>query len=214
MPLAKSIGVVPFVIAAIVGQADSGVFRSLFDGKTLQGWHRFGGNAKTWGVEGDRLIGYGEGGGWLGTERDYADFVLHLEFKVAPGANSGVYLRAPADLSHISRTGLEIQILDDAHSRYRSVKPWQLTGAVYHVSAPKPGHLKPAGAWNTMEIRAEGPHIIITLNDAVVVDDQLDRHPELETEHTGLKRTGGRIGLQSHDGRVEFREIRIREITK
>lgn len=210
----KALGIGMVLTAMLLVGADTDAFRSLFDGKTLKGWQRFGGKPETWGVEGGHLISYGEGGGWLGTECDYANFVLQFEFKLAPGANSGVYLRAPADTSHISRTGLEIQLLDDTHPRYKAIKPWQLTGAVYHVAPPKPGHLKPVGEWNMMEIRAEGPHVRIVLNNSLVVDDRLDHHPELESEHTGLKRTQGRIGFQSHDGRVEFREIRVAELEK
>src|SRR5205823_3091088 len=160
-------------------------------------------------VEGGNLVSVGEGGGWLGTEREHADFVLRLECRLSPGSNSGVYLRAPADTSHISRTGMEVQLLDDPHPRYKDLKPWQYTGAIYHVAPPERGHLKPTGEWNALEVRAEGPHVVVVLNGAKVVDDRLDRHPELEAEHTGLRRKAGRIGLQSHDGRVEFRKIRI-----
>lgn len=187
-------------------------FVSLFDGKSLSGWQRFGGKGEAWGVEDGCLVSFGEGGGWLGTSRPYADFDLRLEFKLSPESNSGVYLRAPADTSHISRTGLEIQLLDDTHPRYKGVKPWQLTGAIYHVAAPEPGHLKPTGEWNTLEIRAKGPDVAIVLNGATVVHDRLDSHAELAEEHTGLARTKGLIGLQSHNGRVEFRKIRVKDL--
>lgn len=193
-------------------------FQPLFDGQDLDGWQRFGARPKpgepdrAFGVEGDRIVSYGEGGGWLGTEREYGDFVLRLEFRLTPGSNSGIYLRAPADASHISRTGLEIQLLDEDAPRHKDIRPWQKTGAIYHVAAPELGHLKPPGEWNRLEIRAEGPHILILLNGAPVVDDRLDHHPELEKEHPGLKRRRGRIGLQSHNGRVDFRDLQIKPL--
>jgi hypothetical protein len=81
------------------------------------------------------------------------------------------------------------------------------------VAAPEPGHLKPTGQWNDMEITARGPEVEIKLNGATVVRDRLDKHPpELLAEHTGLKRTEGLIGLQSHNGRVEFRDIRVKDL--
>lgn len=187
--------------------------RPLFDGKSLDGWTRFGGKAEAWAVEDGTLVSLGEGGGWLGTERDYDNFVLTFQFRLTPGSNSGVYLRAPADTSHISRTGMEIQLLDDGDPRYKDIKPWQFTGAIYHVAPPERGHLKPTGEWNTMEIRADGPHVVIRLNGATIVDDRIDRHPELEAEHTGLRRQSGRIGLQSHNGRVEFRDLKIKVLS-
>jgi hypothetical protein len=199
-------------LASRADEGDEAGFFALFDGRGLTGWKTFGGEPDTWKAEHALLVGTGKGGGWLGTRRDYADFVLRLEFKLTPESNSGVYLRAPADTSHISRTGLEIQLLDEYHARYRDIQPWQRTGSIYHVAAALPGHLKTSGQWNSMEIRAEGPHVVILLNGVKVVDDQLDSHPELEKEHPGLKRISGRIGLQTHNGRVEFRNVQIKEL--
>ena len=199
-------------LGADAPERDEAGFTSLFDGKTLSGWRVIGGKPQAWAVEDGRLVSLGDGGGWLGTAKPYADFVLRLEFKLTPESNSGVYLRAPADTSHISRTGMEIQLLDETHPRYKGIQPWQLTGSIYHVAAPEPGHLKPTGEWNALEIRAEGPRVAIKLNGVTVVDDRLDAHPDLAAEHTGLKRTQGRIGLQSHNGRVEFRAIRVKEL--
>ncbi|RUL86207.1 3-keto-disaccharide hydrolase [Tautonia sociabilis] len=196
-----------------VQEGDAGLL-PLFDGVSLDGWERFGGrNPEAWRVEDGAIVMDGEGGGWIGTRRDYGDFELRLRFRIVePGSNSGVYLRAPADTSHISRTGMEIQILDDPHPRYASIQPWQRCGSLYHVAPAEPGHLKPVGEWNDLAIRLEGPRLAILLNGATVVDDRLDQHPELEEEHTGLKRTAGRIGLQCHDGRVEFKDLSVREL--
>ncbi len=188
-------------------------FSPLFNGKDLDEWQVFGGKAEAWSVEDGLLVSQGHGGGWLGTKRDYADFVLKLEFRLSPGSNSGVYLRAPADTSHISRTGMEIQVLDEEHPRHKDIQAWQKTGAIYHVAPPKPGHLKPPGTWNRLEVHAHGPRVLVFLNDVRVVDDQVDKHPELDKEHPGLQRKAGRIGLQSHNDRVEFRSVRIKEVS-
>jgi hypothetical protein len=187
-------------------------FIELFDGRSLSGWTRFGGTDTTWAVEDGLLVCRGEGGGWLGTDRDYANFVLSLDFRLTHGSNSGVYLRAPADLSHISRTGLEIQLLDELAPKHARIQPWQKTGAIYHIAAPRLGHLKPPGEWNTIEIRLDGPRARVVLNGATIVEDRLDSHPDLEAEHTGLKRSTGRVGLQCHNGRVEFRNVRIQPL--
>jgi hypothetical protein len=193
-------------------RADEKGWMSLFDGKSLLGWTRFGGKAEAWAVENGCLVSLGEGGGWLGTTRDYADFELKLEFLVTSGSNSGVYLHAPADTSHISRTGMEIQILDETHPKHAKIQGWQKTGAVYHIAAPKPGFQKAVGEWNTMEIKLVRTEIEIKLNGHVIVQDRLDSHPELTKEHTGLARNSGRIGLQSHNGRVEFRGIKVKDL--
>ncbi len=216
MPFRRAALLVGLVLTAFVCTAfvrgDEPGFSPLFDGKSLTGWTVVGGKAAAWGVDDGCLISFGDGGGWLSTSKDYADFDLRLDFRLTPESNSGIYLRAPADTSHISRTGMEIQLLDETHPRYKDIKNWQRTGAIYHVTAPEPGHLKPTGEWNSLEIRAEGAHVVIRLNGAKVVDDKIDAHPELDKEHTGLKRKSGRLGLQSHNGRVEFRNIRVKEL--
>jgi hypothetical protein len=50
------------------------------------------------------------------------------------------------------------------------------------------------------------------LNGQVIVDDMIDKHPELNKEHTGLARKSGKIGLQSHNGRVTFRNVKARKL--
>lgn len=189
-------------------------FQPLFNGKDLTGWKVLEGKEKAWSVEEGMIVVSGEGGGWLGTERDYADFVLRLEYRLTPKGNSGVYLRAP-EKGHISRVGMEIQILDDDHPDYKKIAPYQFTGSLYHVVAPSEKAIKPPGEWNAFEITAKGRKLSIVLNGKKIVDTDLDeclKDPEVAKEHAGLKRSTGKIGLQSHNGRVEFRNIQIKEL--
>jgi hypothetical protein len=189
-------------------------FVPLFNGKDLSGWKPYDSKPDNWSVEDGLLVCAGKGGGWLGTVRDYDNFVLRLEYRLMPGGNSGVYLRAP-EKGWISRVGMEIQILDDNHPRYARLDFYQYTGSIYHVVAPTQRAGKPAGQWNTLEIRAEGRQLVVILNGKKIVDADLDRclkDPAVAREHTGLARTTGRIGLQSHSERIEFRRLRIKEL--
>lgn len=189
-------------------------FVPLFNGKDLRGWKVFAAKRDVWGVENGLIVCSGDGGGWLGTEREYADFVLRLQYRLAPRGNSGVYLRAP-DKGWISREGMEIQILDDNHPKYARLDFYQYTGSIYHVVAPTQRAGKPAGQWNDMEIRAAGREVAVILNGKKVVDANLDwcrKDPAVAKEHSGLARTTGRIGLQSHSERLEFRNVRVKEL--
>lgn len=189
-------------------------FRPLFNGKDLAGWRVMQSKVENWTVEEGLLVCTGKGSGWLGTEKEYADFELRLEYKLPPGGNSGVYLRAP-DEGTISRTGMEIQILDDDHPKYAGIKDWQRTGALYHIAAPKVRAIKPAGEWNEMNIRLKGRKLAVAVNGKDVVTTDLDeclKDAAIAKEHPGLARTKGRIGLQNHSARVEFRNLQIKEL--
>lgn len=186
-------------------------FRPLFTGMDLKGWKQYAGKP-VWKVEKGMVICEGNGGGWLGTEADFGDFELRLEYRLVPGGNSGIYIRAP-ETGHISRVGIEIQLLDDDHPRYAKLNNYQYTGAVYHVVGPSAKASKPGGAWNEIHIRAKGKQITVVLNGKTIVDASMEKYladPAIAKEHTGLARTAGKIGLQSHTDRVEFRNLRIR----
>jgi hypothetical protein len=193
--------------------ADDG-FSPLFNGVDLSGWKQYQSNKENWSVEKDLLVCQGRGGGWLGTLRDYADFELRLEYRLKPGGNSGVYIRSPSE-GYISRDGMEIQILDDSHPSYAKIDYYQYTGSIYHVVPPRRRASKVAGEWNAMAIRAKGRQVQVKLNGIPIVDADLDhcrKDPAVAKEHPGLARSTGKIGLQSHTDRVEFRNIRIKEL--
>lgn len=189
-------------------------FTPLFNGKDLAGWRQYASQKNLWGVEDGMIVCRGDGGGWLGTTRDYADFELRLEYRLKAGGNSGIYIRAPEE-GWISRRGMEIQLLDDFHPSYANLDFYQHTGALYHVAAPTRRASKKAGQWNAMTIRILGRRLQVRLNGVALLDADLDRcrkDPAVAKEHPGLARTTGRIGLQSHTDRVEFRNIFVKEL--
>jgi hypothetical protein len=192
-------------------------FKPLFNGKDLTGWKvRQGGNPKVWGAEKGSLYVDGQGGDWLMTEKEYSDFELRLEFKLPKAGNSGVALRCALKGNPHLEAGMEIQLLDDPwyldERNYKGLKPTQKTGSIYGIVPPSKDALKPVGEWNKMRITAKGPHITVELNGEKIVDADLRDHKDKEQEHKGMLRPRGHLGLQSHDGRVEFRNLYVREL--
>jgi len=190
-------------------------FISLFDGKTLDGWILVHGKEAGRGyiVEDGSIVCPADGGGNLLTRDEFANFIFRFEFKMEPGGNNGIGIRAPL-AGDIAYSGMEIQILDHDHPRYKDVlKPAQRHGSIYDVVPAKTGFLKLAGEWNEEEITADGRHIIVKLNGHVIVDADLDtiRDPEVLKKHPGLARTTGRIGFLGHGTRVEFRNLRLKK---
>jgi hypothetical protein len=185
-------------------------FVSIFNGKDLTGWKvNEGGKQEVWGATPGILYVEGHGGGWLLTEKEYGDFEIRLEYKMPEHGNSGVGLRTPrkGDPAYV---GMEIQLIDDG--TWKGLQEWQHTGAIYNVVPPSSLPGKPAGQWNKIDITAKGRQVTVVLNDVKIVDANLDDHKDSFEKHPGLKREKGHLGLQSHDGRVEFRNIFVKEL--
>jgi hypothetical protein len=184
-------------------------FKSLFDGKTLGGWQ---GSTGGYAAENGALVCKKEGGGNLFTDREYGDFVLRFEFKLEPGGNNGLAVRAPLE-GNPAYTSMELQILDDTADCYKDLQPYQFHGSVYGVVPSKPGFLKPVGEWNTQEVVAKGSRIKVVLNGTVIVDTDLKGAKPIDGQkHTGLDRTKGYLGFMGHGARLEFRNLRIKEL--
>jgi hypothetical protein len=192
-------------------------FASLFNGKDLNGWKvNEGGKLDKWGAADGLLFTKGGGGGWLMTEEEYDDFELRLEFRLPRAGNSGVALRSALQGAPHLEAGMEIQILDDPwyldEKNYKGLKPTQRTGSLYGVVPPAKDVLRPTGQWNAFRIVARGRHLTVELNGTRIVDTNLDDHKEATKEHAGILRTEGHLGLQSHDGRVEFRNLYVKRL--
>jgi hypothetical protein len=193
-------------------EADEG-FAPLFNGRDLEGWT---GDSKGYAAEDGKIVVRPElGSGNLYTVREYADFVLRFEFKLAPAANNGLGIRAPLE-GDAAYSGLELQILEDGSPVYWGLRPYQYHGSIYGVVPARRGCLRPPGEWNTEEVIVRGRRVTVAVNGETVVDADLDAASAGGTidanEHPGLKRTSGHIGFLGHGSPVEFRNIRIREL--
>ena len=189
-------------------------FVALFDGKSLTGWKLANGHGPGYVVKDGVLVCPADGGGNFFTEKEYSNFVFRFEFKTEPGGNNGVGIRAPLE-GDAAYQGMEIQILDDGHERYKGkIKSEQHHGSIYDVIPARTGFLKPAGEWNEEEIMAQGSHIRVTLNRVIILDADLNNVREEATlkKHPGLKNKSGHIGFLGHGSLVEFRNIRIKAL--
>jgi len=195
------------------GQTEEG-FVPLFDGKTMTGWT---GEAKEYfAVESGCLVCQKGCSGKLLTQREYGDFVLRFDFKLTPGANNGLAIRAPKE-GDAAFAGIELQILDNSAERYRELKAYQFHGSAYGIAPARRGALKPVGEWNSQEVRCQGRRLQVILNCKMILDIDLDNAaPNGKTidgnDHPGLERRQGHLGFLCHGDPVQFRNIRIKEL--
>lgn len=209
-------GAVPSAEKSVTAAAVEPGFVRIFNGQDLRGWLLVykGHSTRGYLVEDGKIVCPKDGGGNLLTVKEYANFVLRFEFKLTPGANNGIGIRAPI-AGDISYSGMEIQVLDWKNPRYKGwLKPWQRHGSIYGVVPAKTGFLKPVGEWNKEEITANGRRIKVVVNGGIAVDANLDdvKDPKILKKHPGLARTKGRVGFLGHGSHVEFRNIRIKDL--
>jgi hypothetical protein len=206
-------------LACLTPTVSADDFMPLFNGKDLSGWvvdgpkeyrNKDGTNSPMWQVRDGVLACAGRAFGFLRyNERQYSDFVLHVEYRMSPGANSGIGIRTGVfDPSRSKETRpsyacYEVQLLDDAGkpaSKHSS-------GSLYRYVAPKMNPVKSAGQWNVVDVECRGPRIRVTINGQEVMD--FDQTTVEELKNKPLK---GFVCLQSHTLPVEFRNVRIRDL--
>jgi hypothetical protein len=203
--------------------AAQGKWEVLFDGQATDAWRgykRADFPAKGWAVEGGTLKTIvGGDRADLVTRKKYRDFELELEWRVAPGGNSGVFYRVSEEFQEVWHTGPEVQVLDD--DRHRDGKnPKTSAGSLYALLAPAGKVLKPVGEFNRMRIIARGRHVEHWLNGKKVVEYELGSESLkgliLESKFKDLPRFAqepeGHIALQHHGEEVWYRNIRVRPL--
>jgi hypothetical protein len=160
------------------------------------------------------------------TKKEYDNFILDLEFKTAPGTNSGVIVYA-SDTANWIPNSVEIQIADDYADQWaKADKTWQ-SGAVFgRLAANQQKVVKQPGEWNRYTITCQGQNITVELNGQKVTEMDMSKWTSAKQNPDGSEipswlskplaqlPTEGHIGFQGkHAGApIWFRNIRIKEL--
>ncbi len=181
-------------------------FVSLFDGGSLDQWVIMGDPAG-WQVVDETIRSEGgKNGNWIRSKREYDDFILRLEFRVAPGGNSGVFVRC-TEQGNPWVTGHECQISNEHPPRDDSHCTGSLYGSLPVLSRPD----ESPEVWRKIEILCKGTRIMVFVDNVKTVDVD-----QTEVDSIRNKPLKGFVGLQdSHTLAgmwVEYRNIEIREL--
>jgi len=179
-----------------LGQAAQG-WTSLIDGKSLDNhWKEIG--EANWKMEDGAAVAT-KGTGYLVSKQPYGDFQLKAEFWADEEANSGVFLRC-ANPEKITATDCyEVNIFD------KRPEPAYGTGAIVDVAKVEPMP-KAAGKWNTYEITAQGPHLVVVLNGVKTADVQDSKHQK------GVIALQHGAGADKKEGAIKFRKLEIKPL--
>jgi len=174
----------------------------LFNGKNLNGWKIHG--SELWYVENGELVsesGPNKEYGYILTEKNYDNFLLHLEFKQESNGNSGVFFRSTIDGVKISGWQVEVAPTNlftggiyESYGRGWLIKP----------DASVPDNLI-EGDWNILEIKVLNSEVTTWLNgkQSVYLNDNK------------IKNGVGGIALQIHDGgaiKVRWKNIYLQNL--
>jgi hypothetical protein len=208
--------------------ATEGEWITLFDGKSLAGWHGYNktGEVTNWTVEDSALVCLGAAkdahGGDIVTDQKFDNFELTWDWKVDKGSNSGVMYHVVEDPKYKApyETGPEYQIIDDIGFPEK-LEDWQQAGADYGMQvANDKKKLKPVGEWNSSKIVYNNGHVEHWLNGEKIVEFEANT-PEWNKEKTEGKwkdfpdyssaKTGA-IALQDHGNKAYFKNIKIKQL--
>ena len=207
-------------------------WRLLWDGKTTAGWR----SARAqefpkggWTIRNGELIVNETGGaeaaagGDIITCEKFSDFELQVDFKITPGANSGIKIFVDPELKQGegSSIGPEFQILDDAkHPDAKLGRDGNRTvGSLYDlIPAPADKKVNPVGEWNHALIISKGKHVEFQLNGGKTVEFERGSKAWRDTVASSKFKVwpafgelpAGHILLQDHGNQVLFRNLKIR----
>ena len=207
-------------------------WKLLFDGKTTNGWHRYGRGAidSVWKVKDGTLCldtmakkEFNIKGDWdIVTDEEYENFDLQLEWKISKDGNSGIIFYIHEDKRTHNwpwETGMEMQALDnDGHPDAKF--PKHRAGDLYDLISCSKETVKPYGEWNLAEVKCINGKLDLYLNGENVVSttlwDDNWRKMVAASKFRNMTEFGtykkGRIGLQDHGNEVCYRNIKIRKL--
>jgi hypothetical protein len=220
-------------LLALSAQAQKGKdgWISLFDGKSLKGWHNYG--LKTinpiWTVQDGAIycdpskrVPGGKISNDLVTDGSFENFHFKYDWKISPKGNSGLIFWVQEDTVKYRQTyhtGPEMQVLDnDGHADGKIIK--HRAANLYDLIAGKEGVVKPVGEWNTAEIICNHGKMEFLLNGVsvltttygdenwkqMVANSKFKQWPDFGTVFKG------HFALQDHGNEVWYRRIMIKQL--
>ena len=191
-------------------EPQAGPWQALFDGTSLDGWawHGAGELDVVWSAADGVLACEGKPVGYIRTETDYTNFEFELEWRFDPArgaGNSGVLLRMIGE-DKVWPRSIEAQLMSGRAGDLWNIdefpmhaNPARTSGR--HTARAQLSSELPLGEWNRYRIKLWRGSLVVEVNGI--------------TQNTAewCLETPGKLCLQSEGAPIEFRNIRLRELT-
>ncbi len=159
------------------------------------------------------------------TKKEFGDCMIDLEFKNAPGTNSGVFVHC-SDVKNFIPNSVEVQIADPTSKKWQDAPPSWQCGAIFGHQPPAKQVCKAPGQWNRMTITCKGKMIYVLLNGVHVNTMDMTKFTSAKTNPDGSEVPAwlskpvadlpleGHIGLQGkHSGApIYFRNLKVKPL--
>lgn len=205
---------IPLLIltSSVLRAEEPGSWVDLFDGKTIDGWVQRGGKA-IYTVEDGAIVGTtvpNTPNSFLCTPRDYANFILEVEFLIDPALNCGVQIRSEskADYKDGVVHGYQVEIDPSDRGWTAGIYDEQRRGWLDDHSDNVPARYAfRLGDWNQLRVEAIGDRICTFLNGVPAADlkDNMTASGFIALQVHG-------IGKKEETLQVRYRKVRIQEL--
>ena len=190
---AIALGLLLFGLAGIehsptaLAQSTAG-WTTLLDGSNMNAFTPLG--DANWRVA-EGAVQADSGSGFLVSKESYGDFELRVEFWATPDANSGIFIRCQNPQEVGAMSCYEVNIYDQRPD------PMYRTGGIVNLAKPM-AMIDAGNQWNTYEITAKGPQLMVRLNGTPTVNAEDEQFAQ------------GPFALQYGAGTLKFRSVQIR----
>lgn len=200
-------------------------FKTIFDGKTFNGWKKAEENPDTWTIKDGAFVAAGPRNHlfYVGDERPFVNFELKIDAMTEPGSNGGIYFHTEYQPTGWPKKGFEVQV-NQTHT------DWKKTGSLYDVVNVREQLVKD-NEWYTYHIIVKDKHVTVKVNDKVAVEwEETPDHRYRERLSTSERLISndppapsaafmrildkGTFALQAHDPKsiVRFKNIRVKRL--
>lgn len=186
--------------------ADDG-FKSIFDGKSFEGWKPAKEHPETWKIEDGALVARGERCHlfYVGDTKPFKDFELKVDVMTEPNSNGGIYFHTKYQDTDWPKYGFECQV-NVSHG------DWKKTGSLYDV-VNVPASPAKDRQWWTQHIIVQGRKVTVKIDDKILFEYTQPAGAQAGKDFTRVL-DEGTFALQAHDPNsvVRYKNIRVKRL--